>query len=210
MWEGATQGHEVVGLRHEGLKFETLGFGLAILAARLEGVGSTLAREIDDMAHWADWGAAIKAKARGRVRLFRGKPVVFFSPTRDDVRLFRRGLSVLGQMMFAAGADYLAPGVRGFARRVDGPGALADLEADGPGRASAYTAAITHMFGTCRMGSDPDLSVVRPDFRHVAVDSLYIADSSVFPSNTGVNPQISIMAMAALCGRRATGAGVGK
>ena len=33
MWEGATQGHEVIGLRHEGLKFEALGFGIDILAA---------------------------------------------------------------------------------------------------------------------------------------------------------------------------------
>ena len=49
------------------------------------------------------------------------------------------------------------------------------------------------------MGSDPKTSVVGPDFRHHVVDRLYIADSSVFPTNTGVNPQISIMAMATLC-----------
>jgi choline dehydrogenase-like flavoprotein len=58
------------------------------------------------------------------------------------------------------------------------------------------------MFGTCRMGSAPATSVVRPDFRHHALESLYVADSSVFPSNIGVNPQIAIMAMAALCARR--------
>jgi choline dehydrogenase-like flavoprotein len=28
-----------------------------------------------------------------------------------------------------------------------------------------------------------------------------VADSSVFPSNIGVNPQIAIMALATLCGR---------
>jgi choline dehydrogenase-like flavoprotein len=63
-------------------------------------------------------------------------------------------------------------------------------------------AAVTHMFGTCRMGSDPERSVVGPDFRHHAVDGLYVADSSVFPSNLGVNPQIPVMAVATLCGRR--------
>ncbi|MFM8408682.1 MAG: GMC family oxidoreductase, partial [Alphaproteobacteria bacterium] len=69
-------------------------------------------------------------------------------------------------------------------------------------RATAYTAAVTHLFGTCRMGADAASSVVRPDFRHHAVDGLWVADSSVFPTNLGVNPQVPIMAMATLCARR--------
>ena len=61
------------------------------------------------------------------------------------------------------------------------------------------------MFGTARIGGDPAHSVVRPDFRHHQVDRLYVADSSTFPSNLGVNPQIPIMAVAALCARRVAG-----
>jgi hypothetical protein len=57
------------------------------------------------------------------------------------------------------------------------------------------------------MGSDPSKSVVRPDFRHVALDGLYIADSSIFPSNIGVNPQVPIMAIATLAARGALGLG---
>jgi len=55
------------------------------------------------------------------------------------------------------------------------------------------------------MGSDVESCVVRPDFRHHTVESLYVADSSVFPTNLGVNPQIPIMALASLCAMRATG-----
>ncbi|MCA9546059.1 MAG: GMC family oxidoreductase, partial [Myxococcales bacterium] len=55
---------------------------------------------------------------------------------------------------------------------------------------------------TCRMGSDPTASVVGPDFQHHRVAGLYVADSSVFPSNLGVNPQIPIMALAARCADR--------
>ena len=206
MWEGATQGHEVIGLRHEGLKFEALGFDLTILAARLDGVGSDLSRAIADMAHWLEWGAAVRAEARGRVRVVFGRTVVTYAPTPRDVGLFRRGLRVLGEMMFAAGAEEVSLGVRGFAPRLTSPGALADLEKSGPKSAAAYTAAITHMFGTCRMGSDRATSVVRPDFRHHRVAALYVADSSVFPTNLGVNPQVSIVAMATLCARRALAA----
>lgn len=207
MWEGATQGHEVIGLRHEGLKFEALGFGLAIMAGRLGGVGREFAKEVADMAHHLDWGAAVRAEARGRVRVVGGTPRIFYTPTARDVALFRRGLRVMGEMMLAAGADYVLPGVRGVKPRTSSRADLIELEQSGPKNPAAYTAAITHMFGTCVMGSDRAKSVVRPDFCYFGLDGLYVADSSVFPSNIGVNPQIPIMAVATLAGRAAVGAG---
>jgi choline dehydrogenase-like flavoprotein len=203
MWEGATQGHEVIGLRHEGLKFEALGFGLAVMASRLGGVGRAFAAEVDDLAHQVDWGAAVRAEARGSVRLWRGRPVVFYQPTDRDIAKYRRALRVLGELMLAAGADHVSPGVRGFTPRTSSVAELARLEREGPRRASAYTAVMTHLFGTCRMGADRRRAVVRPDFRHHAVDRLYVADSSVFPTSLGVNPQVPIMAIATLCARRA-------
>ena len=202
MWEGATQGHEVIGLRREGLKFEALGFGLAVLAARLDGVGRELAVEIGEMAHWVDWGVAVKASSRGRVRSVGGRTLVSYASNAADVRAFRRGLRVLGELMLAAGAEVVSPGVKGFDPRVSTVADLERLERSGPSRSGAYKAAITHMFGTCRIGSDPASSVVRPDFRHHRVAGLYVADSSVFPSNIGVNPQVPIMAVAARCAER--------
>jgi choline dehydrogenase-like flavoprotein len=205
MWEGASQGHEVIGLRHEGLKFEVLGMGVDLLAARVGGAGSDLAHHIDDLAHHADWGAAVRAEAHGRVRLVRGRPVVQYRPTQRDIARFRRGLRIMGEMMFAAGAEYVDPGVRGFDRSVSDPRRLRHLEDHGPRRAAAFTAAITHMFGTARMSSDPSRGVVGTDFGHHNVEALHVADSSVFPTNIGVNPQIPIMAIATLCARRVAG-----
>jgi choline dehydrogenase-like flavoprotein len=201
-WNGATQGHEVIGLRHEGLKFEALGFGLAIMAARVPGGGSEWARHVAEMHHDLDWGAAVKAEARGRVRCIAGRTVVTYAPTQRDVARFRRGLRILGEMMLAAGADYVMPGVRGLPPATSSLDDLIELEENGPRRASAFTAVMTHLFGTCRMGADPRTSVVRPDFRHHAIDRLYVVDSSVFPTNTGVNPQIAIMTLATLGARR--------
>ena len=203
MWEGATQGHEVVGLREEGLKFEALGFGLGILGSRMDGVGSDLAAHIAQMAHWLDWGVAIRSTARGRVRRAFGRTIVQYTPSRLDLERFRFGLRVLGEMMLAAGAIEVAPGVRGVSPLMSSAKELKRLHHHGPRSAGAYTAAITHMFGTCSMGSDPRGHVVRPDFRHHKIDRLYVADSSVFPTNLGVNPQIPIMAMATLCARHA-------
>lgn len=203
MWEGATQGHEVTGLVSERLKFEVLGMGLGVLAGRLDGYGRAFVDEVADMAHWLDWGAAVRSTAHGRVQRFLGRDIVRFSATEDDVRRYRRGLRVMGEMMLAAGATELAPGVRGFDSRVKKLADLERLERDGPISSKAFMAAITHMFGSCRMGSNAEQSVVRPDFRHHTVGGLYVADSSVFPSNLGVNPQVPIMALATICARRA-------
>jgi choline dehydrogenase-like flavoprotein len=48
------------------------------------------------------------------------------------------------------------------------------------------------------MGTERSRSVVGPDFQHHAVRGLYVADSSVFPGNLGVNPQLPIMTLASI------------
>jgi choline dehydrogenase-like flavoprotein len=203
MWTGATQGHEVIGLRREGIKLEALGYDMALVAMRAKGVGAQLAHDIADLGHFCNWGAAIRARGRGRVSARKGGRVaVSFSLTREDVLRLRRGLAVMGEMMLAAGADHVTPGIPGWPERITDRAEMARFADEGPLDPKAYTMAVTHMFGTCRMGSDPARSVVRPDFRHHRVEGLYVADSSVFPTNTGVNPQTSIIALASICGRR--------
>lgn len=206
MWDGATQGHEVIGLRREGIKFEALGYDIALVATRLKGFGRALADEIDDIAHWANWGAAIKASARGTVRPAGAGARVRYSLTVDDMRKVRRGVAVMGRMMLAAGAEYVTPGVQGFDARVTDPRRLEAFENDGTLDPKAYAMALTHMFGTARAGGDPHRSVVRPDLRHHHAAGLWVADSSVFPANTGVNPQTSIIVLARRCAEAVTGA----
>lgn len=201
MWTGATQGHEVIGLRKQGIKFEALGYDMAMVATRVKGVGEALSRGIDDMAHQCHWGAAIKAQARGRVRSLFGRPMIEYSLEPQDLAKVRRGIRVLGEMMLAAGAEYVETGVPGWHDRVSDPKVMARFEDEAPRAATAYSMAVTHMFGTARMGTNPTRCVVGTDFQHHDAADLFVADSSVFPSNTGVNPQTSIIALAALCGQ---------
>lgn len=198
-WEGATQGHEVTGYRSEGLKLEALGFDLSILASRVPGMGAGFAQRLRELGNYAVWGAAMKARAEGRVRRGWRRPLVTYSLTPEDVRLARRGVRVLGDTLLAAGATEVYPGVPGFDPVVTTRERMAQLEELGSLNARDYTMSMTHLFGTARMGSDTATSVVRPDFRHHRADALYVADSSIFPGNLGVNPQISIMVLADRC-----------
>lgn len=63
------------------------------------------------------------------------------------------------------------------------------------GTADAFSS--THVFGGCRMGSDPRTSVVDADCRSHRWRNLYIADASVFPSTGGGEaPALTIEALA--------------
>jgi long-chain-alcohol oxidase len=53
-----------------------------------------------------------------------------------------------------------------------------------------------HIMGTARMGSSPKDSATSPEGQSWEVRNLYVMDGSAFPSASGVNPMISIEAMA--------------
>ena len=54
----------------------------------------------------------------------------------------------------------------------------------------------THVQGSCRMGSDPDRSVVGAHGECHDVRRLFVGDSSVLPRTLSVNPSLTIMALA--------------
>ena len=79
---------------------------------------------------------------------------------------------------------------RWFARRMDGVAmsSVAEVIADAPTTA--------HILGGARIGSDPATSVVGTDNRVHGVANLYVIDGSMIPVNLGVNPSLTITALA--------------
>jgi choline dehydrogenase-like flavoprotein len=63
-------------------------------------------------------------------------------------------------------------------------------------------AGCAHQAGTVRCGADPATSVLNADCRAHEVDNLYVADTSVFPSISAVNPALTAMANAIRVGDR--------
>jgi choline dehydrogenase-like flavoprotein len=53
-----------------------------------------------------------------------------------------------------------------------------------------------HHMGTTRMHPDPRYGVVDADCRVHGLSNLYVAGSSVFPTSGGVNPTLTIVALA--------------
>ena len=53
-----------------------------------------------------------------------------------------------------------------------------------------------HQMGTCRMGADPNTSVAGPTGELHDTPGVWIGDASAFPTASGTNPMITIMALA--------------
>jgi choline dehydrogenase-like flavoprotein len=53
-----------------------------------------------------------------------------------------------------------------------------------------------HIMGSARMGGSPASSACDPTGQTWEVRDLYVCDASTFPTASGVNPQISIQAIA--------------
>ncbi|KAI8139042.1 GMC oxidoreductase-domain-containing protein [Fennellomyces sp. T-0311] len=53
-----------------------------------------------------------------------------------------------------------------------------------------------HPMGSCRLGVTPVAGATKPTGETWEVENLYVADASLFPASTGVNPMVSIEALA--------------
>jgi choline dehydrogenase-like flavoprotein len=128
------------------------------------------------------------------VREALGQPVITYMLGEGDVARVKRGVDILAQVYFAAGAKRVITPVHGF----DDLSSIADLERlrRTKVRASDLDLTAYHPLGTARMGVRPSASVVGPDHEAHEVDRLYVVDGSAVPSSLGVNPQVTIMALA--------------
>ena len=65
-----------------------------------------------------------------------------------------------------------------------------------PLRASGMRLFAAHQMGTCRMGTDPSTSVAAPTGELHDTPGVWIGDTSAFPTSSGTNPMITVMALA--------------
>jgi choline dehydrogenase-like flavoprotein len=196
---GATQGAESIHFRtSDRFKLETISLPPDLAAARIPGVGRELSERLSRLGNVAIWAAQIRAEAEGTVSEgWGGLDRVRYTMTENDMRAARKALTVLATLMFEGGAREVWPGVFGVPsvlRSIDDVALLANAPLD----PRSYAFIATHLFGAARMGPDPKTSVVDLDFRVHGTEGLYVVDSSVFPTNLGVNPQHTIMALSRL------------
>ena len=143
--------------------------------------------------HLSQFGVMVSDSSRGFVRERAGRVEIRYELLPADVELFRRGIELLAELYWEAGARRVFLPVAGHAEECEpDPRPLRDVRL----RAPDLTLMGFHPLGTARADASPARGVVDGDFRVHGVEGVYVADASAVPSALGVNPQITIMALA--------------
>ncbi|BCY11213.1 FAD-dependent oxidoreductase [Actinoplanes sp. L3-i22] len=151
------------------------------------------------MADYRNYGSFIglvRDRGHGRV----GSDGSAFYEIKDDldVRNSQRAIEAQIRLHHAAGARgirFLARGVPSWTFGEDFDGFVAQAR-EIPLRAGGAVLFSAHQMGSCRMGTDPSTSVADPRGELHDTPGVWIGDGSAFPTSSGTNPMITIMALA--------------
>jgi choline dehydrogenase-like flavoprotein len=158
--------------------------------------GQRLMEALDQLEHMASFGLLIRDQTpNGRVwRDVGGLPAVTYNFGPEDVRRVHDCTVRMAEMSFAAGARRVYPFVLGHPP-ID---TRADLDAFRRERLKPADFIWTsyHPLGTARMSRDPSTGVVDRDHAVHGYEGLYVVDGSSVRGPLGVNPQLTIMALA--------------
>ena len=193
-WKGIPQGYAVEELHEEGILYEGAMVPLEMTMSMTQLIGPELIRLAESFDHVASFGFLVEDTSRGRVSEVAGQPVIRYWLSDRDVAHIKRGLDVLAQIYFAAGARRIHTPIAGF-DVLESADDLAKLRR-ATIRAWDLDLSAYHPLGTARMGVDPRSSVVGPDHECHDTRGLYVVDGAAVPSAIGVNPQVTIMALA--------------
>ncbi len=146
-------------------------------------------------------GVLLRDREGGEVRVGRdGEPIVRYKLSPFDAGHLRTGIDGAAQILEAAGAQRIYSGHTrwvGYEPGRSGSRQQFMADADGVGYgAGQCPLASFHIMGTARMGGTPASSVCDPTGQTWELRDLYVSDGSTFPTASGVNPQISIQAIA--------------
>lgn len=183
MAKGVPQSFYIDEFASEGIMFEGVAGPPSYVAMALPLSGRRHAAAMASYRNLALYGLMVSDQTRGSVRSLGGRPVVRYDLVEEDVARFRTGLARMEELLKAAGArEVYLPLPSGVT----------------PARARARDLKLMafHPLGTARADARAERGVVDGDLQLHGVRGVHVADGSVVPSSLGVNPQLTIMALA--------------
>jgi choline dehydrogenase-like flavoprotein len=174
----------------------------ASLAIAVPGWVDEQAATMRSYARLAAAGVVVASKPSGRLGLLTD---LVLGLDDDELQRMKRGVAQLAQIFLAAGADSVIPStadplpIRKGQEQADTARFL-----DAVTSTAQLNLATSHPQGGNRMGRHSGSSTVDPTFRVHGVENLFVADASLFPAGCGVNPQLTVMALASLAADEVT------
>ena len=193
-WKGAHQAFQVREFEEQGLLFAAVNLPPSVIAMSLPHRGRALGELMADYDRMVLAGMLCEDTTTGRVRTIAGRPQAFYQLAERDAANLQRGVSLLAELLFAAGAKRIVLPFHGAPELATADDARRLLDRTIPAR--GWEVVTVHMMGTARMGADRSAAVTDAFGMVHDADRLMVADASLFPTPIGVNPMETIMALA--------------
>jgi choline dehydrogenase-like flavoprotein len=199
-WKGVIQGNQIREFLDEGIMITTTMVPPGILAMSLPWFGAESLAVMRDYNKMLVAGCLVEDTGSGRVSLdLFGEAKMRYDINDRDFANLLRGTALTAEILFASGAREVLLPFDGLPR-IRSADEIRHIY-ERPIAKDQVESLTVHAMGTCRMGVDRRTSVVDPWGASWDVPGLFIADASVFPGPIGVNPMITIMALATRTGR---------
>jgi long-chain-alcohol oxidase len=180
-----------------GYYIETAFYFPFVTAKSLPSFGSELKRFMRSYGHLACALTLVhdEAEERNRIVIKDGKMVLDYRLSQASKMAIVHAQREVGRIYFAAGAEeYVSPISDRFG--VSRPTELEGNIHAGAMPSGKVVVSSAHPMGGCRMGADPETSVTDAWGRVHGHPNLVVADASLFPTSSHVNPYLTIMALA--------------
>jgi choline dehydrogenase-like flavoprotein len=198
-WDGIMQSYAVDEWRSQGLLLEATFTPLAFGGHWMPGTGVEHQERLASYGQVASTGVHLSDQSRGRIGIAGdGSLRITYRLTREDARRLSFGIARAAELFYAAGAREVYPQLAGVP--VLPRNRITDLDSSPPPARRMRLEAF-HPLGTARMDADAGFGVVDPSGAVHGRRGLYVADGSLFPSSIGVNPMMTVIAMAARVSR---------
>ncbi len=193
--ETIPQGYMIDHFHNEGIMFEGGTPPFSIIAGGMPGVGKEYIDLVKSYHNMALFGCMVKDTSKGFVRPGSGNtPLIFYWLNKQDTEKLVKGMQILGEIFFAAGAKKLFLGTFDHPF-IENPDELKKLKERKLKPMDLILTAF-HAVGTAKIGMSNKDSVVDTNHQCHSVPGLFVVDASALPTSLGVNPQETIMATA--------------
>jgi choline dehydrogenase-like flavoprotein len=205
-WSGKMMSRYINAFRNQ----DGRGYGAILETAPIHPSLSSLVLPWEDPAYFKDTMAKIenlsglivltRDRYGGRITLDKhGKMALYYSLHPYDRQHMVQGLVEGLRVLIEGGAQHIATSIEGLRTCTIGLDNIDEFIArvvEHNFAPNTYALLSAHQMSTARMADTPEWGAVKPTGETWEVKNLFVADGSVFPTASGVNPMITIMSVA--------------
>src|SRR5215210_6881080 len=186
------------GVKNGGFLIESIFLPVFQMALAIPSFGIDHAKMMERFNNYTMAGIMIRDEPVGIVTIsYNGNPKVVYNLAPKTIDDMARGMAILAKMWFRIGAKSVVTSHRDMPelRTKADIQMRKDAVRNNPDGLMIGSA---HPQGGNKKGSNKEECVVNSDCKVYGFENLYVCDASVFPTALGVNPQLTVMALATI------------